>query len=529
MKLDFFPFSEVKQLSKRDITFQEHPELFKDFLSFPFEKGSFKHKIEERRKFPIDRSLLVEVIKEQYESAGVSNVPVQQIESLADENTFTVVTAHQPSLLTGPLYFIYKIISVINLAEKLSEEHDEKVVPVFIIGSEDHDFEEVNHLSLFGNKIEWQSNQGGAVGRMTTDGINEALEKVYDILGSSEYAEELRQLILKSFDNVTAYNTAVYRMVHSLFNEFDLVILLTDNKKLKSTFIPYIKKEIFERPSQELIVASQEALGDLHMKSQAHAREINFFYLQVGRRDRIEFEDDIYKVLDTDIQFSKSELEAEIDNFPERFSPNVVMRPIYQETILPNLAYLGGGGEIAYWTERKTQFEAFNVSFPILIRRNSVLWIDKGALKQMNKYNISMESLFHTDEEWVQNYVKLHAGVELEFSQEFDAFNQAFDLLAEKAKDIDANLAKSIKGTQVKQFKSFEQLTSRLLRTEKDRLETDVNKIRKLHDKLFPSGSLQERKDNFIPFYLKHGKNFLQILKENLDPFNDKFIVISEE
>jgi bacillithiol biosynthesis cysteine-adding enzyme BshC len=529
MKLDLFPFSAVNQLSKRDITFQEHPELFKDFLSFPFTLDAFESKIEDRKRFPINRSLLTEVIREQYKNAGIENVPQNSINELENENTFTVVTAHQPSLLTGPLYFIYKIISVINLAEKLSRKYKQTIIPIFIIGSEDHDFEEVNHLSLFGNKIEWESNQGGAVGRMSTDGIDPVLTKVYDILGSSEYAEELKKLFSSSFANVSQYNTAVYRMVHSLFQDYNLVILLTDNAKLKSTFIPHIKKEIFERPSQDLIVKSQDELHELHLKSQAHAREINFFYLQEGRRDRIEFENGIYKVLDTNVQFTKVELEAEIDQFPERFSPNVVMRPIYQETILPNLAYLGGGGEIAYWTERKSQFEAFDVSFPILVRRNSVLWIDKGSAKQLAKYHISMDELFNTDEEWVQNYVKLNAGAELEFSQEFESFNKAFDLLAEKAKDIDPTLAKSIKGTQVKQFKSFEQLTSRLLRTEKDRMETDVNKIRKLHDKLFPAGSLQERKDNFIPFYLKHGKNFIAVLKEYLDPFNDQFIVISED
>lgn len=529
MKLDLFPFSAIKQLSKRDIAFQEKKELFNDFLSYPFNLESFANKIEDRKRFPINRNLLVEVIRQQYRNADVENVPLEAINALESENTFTVVTAHQPSLLTGPLYFIYKIISAVNLAEKLNEKYSETIVPIFIIGSEDHDFEEVNHLSLFGNKIEWDSNQGGAVGRMKTKGLEPLLDKVYDILGSSEYAEELKHLISQSFDNASEYNTAVFRMVHSLFSEYNLVILLTDNKKLKSAFIPHIKKEIFERPSQDLIVKTQEALGDLDLKSQAHAREINFFYLQEGRRDRIEHEGKKYRVLDTDIQFSKEELEHEIDHFPERFSPNVVMRPIYQETILPNLAYLGGGGEIAYWTERKSQFAAFSVSFPILVRRNSVLWIDKGASKLLSKYMISKDELFNTDEEWVQNYVKLNAGAELEFSKEFASFNAAFDLLADKAKEIDPNLAKSITGTHVKQFKSFEQLTSRLLRTEKDRLETDVNKIRKLHDKLFPEGNLQERKDNFIPYYLKHGKQYIALLKKYLDPFDDRFIVITEE
>ncbi|GLR16504.1 bacillithiol biosynthesis cysteine-adding enzyme BshC [Portibacter lacus] len=529
MKVNFFPFSSVPQLSKRDVQFQENPELFKSFLSFPITLEAFGGKMKDRSNYAVDRSLLVNVIKEQYENAGVANVPTQNIESLANNETFTVITAHQPSLLTGPLYFIYKILSVINLAEKLNETYPEShVVPVFIIGSEDHDFEEINHLNLFGRKIEWENDARGPVGRMKTDTLDPVLEQVYDILGDSENAEQLKDLIKSSFKDVDSYNEAVFRMVHQLFHKYNIVLLVTDDKALKSAFVPHIKKEIFERPSQELIVKTQDALGDLDLKSQAHAREINFFYLQEGRRDRIELDGEHYKVLETDLSFTKDELETEIENHPDRFSPNVVMRPIYQETILPNLAYLGGGGEIAYWTERKSQFEAFNVSFPILVRRNSLLFLTKSETKQMEKYEISSENLFQTDEEWVQHYVKLNAGAELEFSKEFDLFNQAFDLLGEKAEGIDKNLAQAIKAGQVKQFKSFEQLSSRLLRTEKDRHETDIKKIRKLHDKIFPSGSLQERKDNFIPFYLKYGAEYLDTLKANLDPFNPEFVVISE-
>jgi len=511
MKVDFFPFSDVSHLSKRDIIFQEQPEKFKDFLSFPFHMESFGSMIEQRRNFPIDRELLSATLKTQYQQSGVSNVPLESIELLKKDDTFTVVTAHQPSLLTGPLYFIYKIISVINLAEKLSRAYKETVLPVFIIGSEDHDFEEINHLSLFGKKIVWEDEQGGAVGRMTTSSLDPVLESVYDILGDSDNAQALKKLISSSFQNVETYNAAVFKMVHQLFSRFNLVILLTDNVQLKASFVPHIKKEIFERPSQSLIQKSQESLEVLGLKSQAHAREINFFYLQKGRRDRIALEEDRFQVLDTDLSFSRDELEKEIEAHPERFSPNVAMRPIYQESILPNLAYLGGGGEIAYWTERKTQFAAFNVSFPILIRRNSLLWIGKGETKQMTKYNIGMSELFDNDEEWVQRFVKDNAGAELNFEEEFKQFNSAFEMLAEKAKGVDPNLGKSVLGAQAKQFKSFEQLTSRLLRTEKDRLEIDVNKIRKLNGKLFPGGSLQERKDNFIPFYLKYGEEYLDI------------------
>jgi len=529
MRLEYYPYSAVSQLSKRDVKFQMEPDLFNDFIGLPFDIDSFAAKISERRSFPIDRDLLSSVILEQYKSAGVENIPNSQIEALAQENTYTVVTAHQPSLLTGPLYFIHKIISVINLAERLNAKYEEHIVPVFIIGSEDHDFEEVNHFSLFGKQMVWENAEGGAVGRMSTESLMPLLDEVYQILGDSDNAKAIANLIATSFSDVESYNQAVFRLVHQLFHQYNIVLLVTDDRRLKASFGELIKKEVFERPSQNLILKAQGKLANLGIKGQAHAREINFFYLQEGRRDRIEFDGQEYIVLGTELSFSEQELSDEIESYPERFSPNVVMRPVYQEFVLPNLAYLGGGGEIAYWTERKKQFAVFETSFPILIRRNSVLWISGGDLKQLKKYGIEGQQVFDSDEEWVQDFIRSSTTSELEFSAEYDKFQDAYEMLAAKAKTVDPNLAKSIQASGVKAFKSFEQLSSRLLRTEKEKHETDVKKIRKLHNRLFPGGSLQERKDNFIPFYLKYGENFISTLKSSLDPFNPGFLVIVDE
>ncbi len=530
MKLSYYPFTEVPYLSKRDTAFQTEAHQFRAFLGLPFELNSFKKKIEERKRFPIDRDLLTDVLHSQYKAAGIQDPPSSKINLLKDDNTFTVITAHQPSLLTGPLYFIYKIISVINLAERLTEAFPEfNVLPVFIIGSEDHDFEEVNHFKIFNKKIEWNEESQGPVGRMKTESLLPILDQVYEILGNSENAQKMVEIISASFEEVEHYNDAVFRMVHELFKKYDLITLVTDDKRLKTKFIPSIKEEIFEQRSKPIVEEAQSKLEQIGFKSQAFARPINFFYLQDGRRDRIEKEGDHYIVRDTQLKFSKDELELEIDSNPENFSPNVIMRPIYQEIILPNLAYLGGGGEIAYWTERKKQFEAFNISFPILIRRNSVMWITKGDAKNLEKYKIDANRLFEHEDSWVRDYVKENASAELDFKAEYDQFNAAYESLAAKAQMIDASLSKSIKANQVKQFKAFEQLSSRLVRTEKEKHERDINKIRKLHAKLFPGGGLQERKDNFLELYLKYGDEFFDVLKESLDPFNQAFVVISDE
>ena len=218
----------------------------------------------------------------------------------------------------------------------------------------------------------------------------------------------------------------------------------------------------------------------------------------------------------------------ELDTHPERFSPNVCLRPVYQEYMLPNLAYIGGGGELAYWLERLPQFEAFGVNFPMLIRRNSVLWIDKRNSKDMRQADLRVDDLFDDTDNLVNTWIRENSGNEVDYEEELKGIEEAFDKLARKAVDIDPTLEKAIEAEKVRQLKSAEQLGKRLLRAEKGNHEKSVQKIRKLKDKLFPGNGLQERHDNFIPLYLKYGNQFIDILLRELSPFEKGMIVVEE-
>lgn len=529
MQVRKIPFSEIEQLSKTDQAYAQNDPKLRPFYKYLPHLESFAEVIADKAKANINRELLVSVLEEQYAKYEQSEVLQKNIAALGSPNTFTVVTAHQPSLFTGPLYYIYKIVTTLNLAKRLAERYPEyHFVPVFVTGGEDHDFEEINHAHIFGNRLEWQSGETGSVGMMSTRKLDTVLAELKEILGTNDRATKIYGEIAAAYEGNDYYSAATVDLVNRIFGERGLVVLNMNNARLKREFTPHLRKELFEQPSHALIEKAHARLDELGFKAQATPREINLFYLADQIRERIVWEEEKFKVLNTELAFSQAEMEAELEAHPERFSPNVVVRPLYQEAILPNLAYVGGGGELAYWLERKEQFAHFGINFPVLMRRNSAMWIDKGNAKKREKLEFSIAELFQPTEDLVKLYVQRNASEEWDFSKEKAAMKNIFAAYKETAAKVDPTLVKAFSAEEVKQGKVLDQLESRIQRAEKQKHETSLNQLRNLKEKLFPNNGLQERTDNFISFYLKHGDDFIAELIEHFDPFDPSFVVLEE-
>jgi len=529
VKITLIPYEEVPQVSSRDKAYAREDSCLRPFYKYPTEYASFAQVIEDKKNDYTNRDVLFKALQRQYSKLGVPEEVKSNINKLKSENTFTIVTAHQPSLFTGPLYYIYKIISTINLVKKLNTYlPNYQFVPIFITGGEDHDFEEMNHVNLFSNQLVWENNETGSVGAMKTSSLKNVLKELKVILGETLNGKKIYELMEQTHTNFDTYSDAALSLVNELFGKDGLVCLNMNQADLKREFIPIIRDEIFNQVSQPLVLATAEKLNEVGFKTQASPREINFFYLNHQIRERIVIKNDRYHILNTEISFSKEEMENEIENHPEHFSPNVIMRPLFQELILPNLAYIGGGGELAYWLERKTQFEYFQLNFPMLIRRNSAVWIDKGTKKRMNKLGLIPSTLFQATEDLIKNFVKKNSEGELSFSSEKKELEAIFEKVKNKTIEVDASLGKTVLAESVKQIKSLENLESRVMRAEKQKHEVSINQIRNLKEKLFPANGLQERKDNFMAFYLKHGESYLETLKDTFDPLEKSFIVIEE-
>ncbi|MCB0566872.1 MAG: bacillithiol biosynthesis cysteine-adding enzyme BshC, partial [Phaeodactylibacter sp.] len=481
------PFNKVPYLSKRDQAYTMAAPELRDFYKYEVNLDAFAQVIEDKKKDKTARQPVVEILREQYANLETSQAVKDNIESLAKPNAFTLVTAHQPSLFTGPLYYIYKIFSAINLAEKLNKHYpDQHFVPVFISGGEDHDFEEVNHLHLFGKTVEWQNEESGPVGMMKTDTLLPALTEVKEILGDSDKAQELFTMLEKAVKGHSRYADTARHLANALFKEYGLVIIDMSHPRLKQLFIPYIKEEILKQPSKSLVEATVAKLETAGFSEQAFPREINFFYMgpELRLRERIVLENGRYMVLNTDYSFSEDELIQEIEQHPERFSPNVVMRPVFQEAVLPNLAYIGGGGELAYWLERKSQFEHFGINYPMLVRRNSVLFIDKGNAKRMDKQEWTVEQAFGDIEALIKAYVRENTENEISLAEEKAQLETLVKGIEQKAREVDPTLVKATAAEGQRMINSMEQLEGKLMRAEKQRHDIAINQMRTLKDKL---------------------------------------------
>lgn len=529
MQVIRLPYAQVPQLAVKDKAYAGADPRLRPFYAHEMSISGFAQAIRNRLQQAPDRQLLVETLLQQYNELPASEPVLANIKSLADSHTFTVTTAHQPCLFTGPLYYIFKIISTIRLARELAVAYpDYRFVPVFINSGEDHDFEEVNHTFIFNKKLTWESGESGPVGRMKTSSLKPVLEELRSILGASDHAAGLYQLFEESYTRFERYSDATTYLVHQLFKSYGLIVLDPNKPALKRAFVPFVQRELIERPSKALVDQTAEALETAGFSGQAHAREINLFYLGEQFRERIVYENGRYEVLNTEIHFTEDAILFELQQHPERFSPNVIMRPVFQEAILPNLAYVGGGGELAYWLERKSQFELFGLPFPVLVRRNSVLWIDKNSMQRLGKLGLDASDLFEDTELLIKQYVNAQSESELNLESEKKQLLSLFESIKSKAQKIDPTLPAAVMAEHAKQLKVLEQLEGRLARAEKQRHETAIQQIRNLREKFFPGNGLQERYDNFSAYYVKYGPAFFDMLLAHLHPLKRDFLIMIE-
>lgn len=483
----------------------------------PDEEG-IRLAIEKRKNKKVNREVLVKILSEQNVNANAK--AKANILLLKNENAFTVTTGHQLCLFTGPLYFIYKILHTIKLAEDLKKKFPENdFVPVYWMASEDHDFEEVSGVSIFGKSLKWNSNIRGSVGRVSLQagtplpvghlplergevGVSAILAELKTILGESDKAKEIYSIIEKCYSQKNL-SEATRMLVDFLMGEYGIVIIDADEKELKKEFVNIFIKEIEEEFVLPAVNESSEILTKQGLKAQVTPREINIFYLQENSRERIIRDNEVYVTADYSRNWDKAALLEEIKSNPERFSPNVLMRALYQETILPNLVYLGGGGEISYWLQMKKMFEAATIFFPVLMVRNSFLLVDAGQQEKISKLGFMVIDFFKKEEDLINQYIDENKTAEIDFVAEQEKLKKVFGELADKIAVADATLRATTEAELQKAIKSLESLEARVRKAEKQKHDQSLTQIKNIKSKLFPEGEFQERHDNFLSYWLK--------------------------
>ena len=449
----------------------------------------FKDQISKKKSFPSSsRAILQTVLTEQYAAIGAEMPAVD----LRDENTFTVTTGHQLNLYTGPLYVIYKLVSTINLARALQKEYpNQRFVPVYWMATEDHDFKEINHFFAFGTKYTWNTPQKGAVGRF-------ALSDFPKIPFRNEIFD-------KAYAEGKSLSEAVRIYMHALFGAEGLLCLDADDQRLKSIFAPIMEADLTQQVHEPIVRATSEKLEALGYKTQVSARPVNLFQLTANDRVRLEKGDFV------DIS------EA---------SPNVILRPLYQEVILPNLAYIGGPAEVAYWLQLKGIFDLHQVPFPILLPRNFAIVKTQKQAEKAEKLGLSLADLFKNELALRRDFVAGRTTHQLDTDQEAQNLLPILSELAARAKAIDPTLEASVLAEQARWMKGLERLAKKLKRAEERNQGDEVRQVLALKEALFPAGEWQERHTNFLEFASDH-PNFIPDLLQTFDPLHFEFYEIT--
>lgn len=525
------PYRQTGVFSKLVLDYIDQVDAIKPFMANPATLQGIQQAIEARKAFKTNRSVLVQELKKQYDGVEASNKVKQSIESLLSDNTFTITSAHQNTIFTGPLYFIYKILHSIKLADNLKTSLSQyDFVPVFYIGSEDADLDELNNINLGGHKLVWNTKQTGAVGRMKVDKellkLIDAMEGQLSVL---PHGNDIIALTKKSYKEGETIEQATFLFLNELFAEYGLIVLKPDNKELKKELTTVFEDDLVNQTASEIVEKSIAALSDAGYKVQANPREINLFYLKDDLRQRIIKEDTRFKVQGASIDFSEDELRKELEQNPERFSPNVILRGIYQETILPNIAFIGGGGETAYWLQLKSLFEHYKVPFPVLVLRNSFLLVEEKWKALISKLGYTTENFFSSEQELLNKLVIKESKNETKLNGSLAAVEELYDSFKQQAKAVDTTLEKHVDALKTKTIFRLQELEKKMLRAEKRKFTDQQGQIQKIKAHLFPGNGLQERHENISYYYAKYGPAILQLLYNESLSLEQEFVMLTEK
>ncbi len=477
---------------------------------------------------PADRDTLVDVLLDQNERWGLDAPTQSHIEALRDPETIAVVTGQQVGLFTGPLYTIYKTITTLQLAEEWAEQTGRLVVPVFWVEGEDHDFEEIAtaHILHRNEVVSLSYEPGvednpGAVGRLAlTDAIDDVLDRLDDALPPSDFKPAVMERVRAAYQPGTRIEDAFTRLMRSLFEDDGLVFINPDEARLKALSRPLFRREIEDPQTPAArIDATSHALRDRGYHAQVTARPTNLFWLGDDSRRAIDLGDDgAFHLRGTDRTFSRADLLDGLDTEPERFSPNVVLRPLMQDHLLPTAAYVAGPGEVSYFAQYGDVYDWAGLDRPLIHPRASVSLVEGKVQKVFDKYNLSVVDFRADLETLFQEVVvdTMEVDVDAVFSEAMPQLHQALNALKPEVETVDRTLGSSTEATRAAIIDEMEALKQKVVRAEKRKHDELRAQLEKAHVNLRPNGTLQERTINVLYYLNKYSLDLLDELRHAL-------------
>lgn len=478
-----------------------------------------------------NRKVLTKVLKSQYEKTIFTNFDknkiFKKIEILNSNNTYTICSGHQLNIFLSPLFLIYKIISLISYRDYLNKKFPNfQCVPVFWLASEDHDFDEIKKFKSHNNEYLWNIESHTAVGNLSTGTLGDILKSVKYDLCNSKYGEDLYEIFENAYTKNNDLSSATSSIINSLFSKYQIIVLDANERELKKLFISHFKKEILENKIYKCIANTNNKLVSKKYKPQINALKFNIFYMTNRLRAKIKFNEGYFYSEKHNKRWTKNEMLSEIDKYPERFSPNVFFRTMYQQHILPNVLYIGGPSEISYWLQLKSSFQSFGISFPIIQLRPFYLLVSEKSSQFYKNFNLSESDFFKSKNfkfKKIIHKISLFDFDKLEVDKNF-FLNQIENQII-NTKNFNAQSLDSFKKKLENEVNKFK---IKIIRTEKNNYENLEKKIESVDNFHFIDNLIQEKSHSFFYYFIKYGPSFFDlILKQNL-VFDNKYIILTE-
>ena len=475
-------------------------------------------------------SPISEIVSKQYSQLNPSELTFKNIEKLSDNKTLAIVTGQQLGILGGPLYTFYKIITAIKLSKFLSERYDDfNFVPVFWLEADDHDFNEVrtiktidegNSLVTIGYKEEIEEDDlKQSVGLINLDSsINNFFEKLSSGLKETEFKPVMIEQLKDFYKEGKSFKEAFRDLVFSYFDQYGLIIFDPQDNEVKKMLRPVFKKEITNfRIHTEQLVQVSATLEELY-HAQVKVKPVNLFLRVDEGRYSIEPVENEYRLRRKRKSFTQEQLLELLENEPDKFSPNVLLRPICQDYLFPTAFYIAGPGEISYFAQIKPLYELYDIVQPIIFPRSSLTILENSIANSLEKYSVDLNDIFIDVENVKKNIINSveESSIDEMFDGILNQIEATFDQLKEKLLDLDKTIADSSNRYRDKILGTVSELKSKAEKAQQKKYEVTLRQIDRAAVHLFPNSNLQEREINFVYFANKYGEDFLKKIFEEL-------------
>lgn len=373
--------------------------------------STLAQQITENERFSTEyRYVLVDRIKEQYERSGIaldSDSPVlENLEKLRQKNTVTATTGQQIHIFLGPFFMANKLLSCVAEAQRIANELvDIECVPVFWLATEDHDFDEIRSVRLYNETYTWDIPHGGPVGRLNPASILPLVDQAQERIDQTPENLRFIEICRTAYQSCNTFADATRFILHEIFGSTGIVILDADDKVLKKHYSAIAKVDILDNGVSSLIDSQIVKMKATGIKAPINTRPINHFLIDDDSRELIKLESDKQVNID-DHLLSKAKIEELIEMYPDRISPNALMRTIYQQSILPNVHYTCGASEFIYWLEMPEVMNQMGLIYPQLGVRASVFTLKNAHKESLNHINLELSTLFLNDENFKHLMVK---------------------------------------------------------------------------------------------------------------------------